>query len=185
METTRANIQAAERERVNSLEMRSLVDRVLQQVADDISKQVANTNLALEHRIEEVRSARNKLADHHAKVTEEEKKMEDTIAGLERAIESKRKPLELAESRIVTRKQRPNIELCRDPAQYRLVEEVEELQRCISSLEAQLEAANTQLRALTRKRLQLEDEIALRDHALFIDDVECATLRKSIKVDRF
>ena len=67
----------------------------------------------------------------------------------------------------------------------RLVEEVEELQRCISSLEAQLEAANTQLRALTRKRLQLEDEIALRDHTLFIDDVECATLRKSIKVDRF
>ena len=54
-----------------------------------------------------------------AQVTEEEKKMEDTIAGLERAIESKRKPLELAESRIVTRKQRPNIELCRDPAQYR------------------------------------------------------------------
>ena len=54
-----------------------------------------------------------------AQVTEEEEKMEDTIAGLERAIESKRKPLELAESRIVTRKQRPNIELCRDPAQYR------------------------------------------------------------------
>lgn len=67
----------------------------------------------------------------------------------------------------------------------RLVEEVEELQRCIASLEAQLEAARTQLRALTRKRLQLEDEIALRDHALFIDDVECATLRQSIKVDRF
>lgn len=68
METTRANIQAAERERVNSLEMRSLVDRVLQQVADDISKQVSNTNLALARRIEEVRSARNKLADHHSQV---------------------------------------------------------------------------------------------------------------------
>ena len=61
---------------------------------------------------------------------------------------------------------------------------MEDLQRCISSLEAQLEATNTQLHALARKRLQLEDEIALRVHVLFIDDVEFATLRKSIKIDR-
>ncbi len=45
--------------------------------------------------------------------------MEESIAQLIKAIEAKRAPLELAETRLATRKQRPNLELCRDPPQYR------------------------------------------------------------------
>lgn len=185
MEITRENIQAAERQRINAINLRSLVDSTLQQVADDVRKQVENVDVALDRRIRELRLAKNKLTDHHAKVVEEEKKMEETIQKLEKAIEEKRAPLCLAETRLATRKQRPNIELCRDPAQYRLVEEVDEIQKCVSTLMEQLEAAKASLRGLTRQRLQVEDDIALKDHALFIDDVQCASLRKSIKVERF
>ena len=70
-------------------------------------------------------------------------------------------------------------------SEKRLVEEVEEIQKCVATLEDQLANAKASLRGLTRQRLQVEDDIALKDHGLFIDEVQCASLRKSIKVERF
>ena len=68
VDVTRANIQAAERERINSINLRSLVDSTLQQVADDVRKQVESVDVALDRRIREIRESKSKLADHHAKV---------------------------------------------------------------------------------------------------------------------
>lgn len=49
---------------------------------------------------------------------------EENVARLRKAIADKQPPLMLAETRLDTRKNRPNVELCRDPVQYRLIEEV-------------------------------------------------------------
>lgn len=43
---------------------------------------------------------------------------------MEKAINDKEPNMRVAHTRLDTRKDRPNVELCRDPAQYRLISEV-------------------------------------------------------------
>lgn len=50
--------------------------------------------------------------------------IEENIARLEKAIEDKTPNLKVAHTRLDVRKDRPNVELCRDPVQYRLISEV-------------------------------------------------------------
>jgi len=50
--------------------------------------------------------------------------IEENITRLEKAINDKEPNLKVAHTRLDTRKDRPNVELCRDPVQYRLISEV-------------------------------------------------------------
>lgn len=50
--------------------------------------------------------------------------IEENIARLEKAINDKEPNMRVAHTRLDTRKDRPNVELCRDPVQYRLISEV-------------------------------------------------------------
>ena len=56
--------------------------------------------------------------------------IEENIARLEKAINDKTPNLKVAHTRLDTRKDRPNVELCRDPVQYRLISEVKQLKTC-------------------------------------------------------
>ena len=62
------NIIAAEKQRQNSLNLRSIIDGVLQSTANDIRKQVSETDWAMTKRIAETRDAKCKLEDHLSKV---------------------------------------------------------------------------------------------------------------------
>ncbi len=53
--------------------------------------------------------------------------MEANISALEKAISDKQGPYMLAQSRLNTRSQRPNVELVHDPPQQRLIQEVGEI----------------------------------------------------------
>lgn len=55
----------------------------------------------------------------HLKIIKEISNIEDTLHELEKAIQDKDGALRLAETRLGIRKERPNVELCRDPANYR------------------------------------------------------------------
>lgn len=116
---TDVNIQASERERMSSMNLRSLVDSVLAQVVQDLQAQHDNVQLALNKRNRETREAKAKLENQHAEVLDEIRRKEDNIDTLKQAIRDKEAPLQLAKARLATRSQRPNVELCRDPAQYR------------------------------------------------------------------
>ena len=50
--------------------------------------------------------------------------MEKNIIELRKAIADKNGPMMVAQSRLNERTGRPNVELCRDPVQYRLIDEV-------------------------------------------------------------
>lgn len=58
-----------------------------------------------------------------AETASQEKNLED----LRVALAEKEAPLKVAQTRLSTRRQRPNVELCHDPAQTRLMTEVKEL----------------------------------------------------------
>lgn len=60
-------------------------------------------------------------------VMEEIASQEKNIEFLENAILQQEGPAKVAHTRLETRTHRPNVELCRDVAQYRLIKEVEEI----------------------------------------------------------
>ena len=64
------NILAAEKQRQNSVNLRSLVDGILQSVANDMHKQKECVDLAMTKRINETRDAKEKLEDHLSKVSD-------------------------------------------------------------------------------------------------------------------
>ncbi|RUS87169.1 hypothetical protein EGW08_005101 [Elysia chlorotica] len=179
------NINYAERERMNSVDLRSSIDGLLQQTSNDMRKQVSDTNEAFAHRIWECKDAKGKLEDNLNKIISQIKEQEENIATLEIAIQAKEAPMKVAQTRLETRQHRPNVELCRDAVQYRLLEEVGEISSSVAQLQARLRDANSSLKGLVRNQLELEEEIAVKANTLFIDEVECMGMRKSIDIQGF
>lgn len=93
--------------------------------------------------------------------------------------------MKVAQTRLEVRQHRPNLELCRDPVQYKLIEEVQEIAGSVAQLQARLRDANSSLKGLVRNQLELEEEIAIKANTLFIDEVECMGMRKSINIQNF
>ncbi|EMP35524.1 Tektin-4 [Chelonia mydas] len=102
---------------------------------------------------------------------------ENNIAALKQAIKDKEAPLKVAQTRLYDRSFRPNVELCRDPAQFRLISEVEELTESIESLKQKLLEAEQSLRNLEDTRMSLEKEIAVKSNSIFIDRQKCMAHR--------
>ena len=65
---THENIVHAERERMASINLRSLIDNVLNDTSNDMRHQCNLTNTALQQRIDEVNGAKVKLQNHLQKV---------------------------------------------------------------------------------------------------------------------
>jgi len=175
------NIQKAERNKNAAQNLRSVVDSVLEQTREDLIKQGAAVDAAFRRRIQDTERALEKDIDHHAKVVHEIKDVEETIEKLIKAIEEKEPPLMVAETRLDERKERPNIELCRDAPQYRLIGEVAEINESIRRLKVQLHEAREQLKQLIRMQLQLEEDIDIKKHTLEIDRELCVPERKKFE----
>lgn len=113
-------------------------------------------------------------------VMEEIAAMEENIALLKRAIADKEAPMKVTQTRLENRTFRPNVELCRDRVQYRLIEEVFEISTNIERLQGKLADAEASLKGLIRKQLSLEEDIDVKANSLFIDRDQCMELRKQI-----
>lgn len=111
---------------------------------------------------------------------EEIRDMESNVAGLEQAIAEKEGPLKVAQTRLDKRTQRPNVELCRDRPQYRLVGEVGEITYNIERLREMLAESENSLKALRRTQLTLEEDIERKMNSLFIDKEQNMMLRRQI-----
>lgn len=180
-----ANINKAERERQSSVDLRSLVDGILQQTSNDMRKQCSEVNFAFQKRINETKDAKSKMEDHLNKVVGQIKEIEENISRLQKAIGDKEQPMKLAQTRLDTRTERPNVELCRDPVQYRLISEVGEIESSIMQLQERLAQTEDSLKGLIRNELALEEDLAIKSNTLFIDEVECMGMRKSINIQNF
>lgn len=66
------------------------------------------------------------------KVMEEIACQEKNVTVLEKAIADQEGPAKVAHTRLETRTHRPNVELCRDAAQCRLVREVQEIAHSVA-----------------------------------------------------
>jgi len=108
--------------------------------------------------------------------------VEETIEKLRRAIADKQNPMKLAQTRLEGRSERPNVELCRDGVQYRLVEEVTIIGQSVEKLRESLAAAEDAAKALRRQQLEIEGDLAVKANTLYVDETECAGIRRSINI---
>uniref|UniRef100_A0A8C1D9L6 Tektin n=1 Tax=Cyprinus carpio carpio TaxID=630221 RepID=A0A8C1D9L6_CYPCA len=102
------NIRKAEKEKNNSLSLRALVDSLLEQTASDMRRQYEATGRAFELRIEETKTAKTQLENQLNEVSctsNQEKNLES----LRLAIAEKEAPLKVAQTRLSSRSQRPNV----------------------------------------------------------------------------
>ncbi|XP_077173082.1 tektin-4 [Paroedura picta] len=171
------NIYRAERERLASVNLRALIDNILHDTAEDLRMQCDVVNEAFAKRGEELDDAKHKLEHHLKKTLKEIGDQEYNIAALKQAIKDKETPLKVAQTRLYDRSFRPNVELCRDAAQFRLISEVGELTESIEALKKKLLDSEQSLRNLEDTRMNLEKEIAVKANSLFIDRQKCMAHR--------
>jgi len=173
------NIQRSQSERAAAKNLRNEIDNCLNQCSNEMYTLWNNVNVSFTERIKETMDARNKLQTHLSKVLQEVFDMEKNIELIKKNIADKEAPLQVAETRLDTRTRRPNVELCRDPTQYRLVEEVQEIQETVAMLQAQLRDSENALQHLLRAKATLESDLAVKNNSLFIDREKCMGMRKT------
>jgi hypothetical protein len=180
------NIKNAEATRLNSEELRTIVDSNLQQVANDIHKQIELTNRAINRRIWEEKDAKLKLENQVCDITKLINNLEENIKNIEKAILDKENYLKLAHTRLDVRSNRQHIELVRDPAQYKLIQEVAEVENAIRSLQQRLNDSHRKLKDLDRDKLILKKDIETKTNTIHIDESENLNgIRKSVLIKQF
>ncbi|RNA34799.1 Tektin-1 [Brachionus plicatilis] len=180
------NIKSAEATRLNSVQLRNVVDSTLQQTANDMQKQIELTNRAIERRIWEEKDSKAKLEEQCKDVTKLIDTMEENIKNVEKAILDKENYLKLAHTRLDIRTNRPEIELVRDPAQYKMVKEVHEIEDSIRRLQERLNESHKKLKDLDRNKLLILKDIDVKTNTIRIDEAENFNgIRKSLKINQF
>lgn len=171
------NIVRAEHERMASMQLRQLIDNILEDTSRDMREQCDAVDVAFQKRVTEMEDAKTKMEENLKKVCEEITQMERNIANLKKAIRDKENPMKVSQTRLENRTYRPGVELCRDPVQYKLVGEVNEIHSSIDALTDQLNQANNSLKDLQDNRMGLEKEISIKKNSLFIDRDKCMSVR--------
>ncbi|KFO80704.1 Tektin-1, partial [Cuculus canorus] len=180
------NIKKADKQRNNSLALQALIDSILSQTANDMRKQREVVDVAFKNRVKEVKDAKHNLETLLAMVMDETASQEKNIAGLKKAIADKEGPIKAAQTVLEARNHRPNVELCYDTVQCRLISEVQEIKTNIQrQLMDTLARAETELKGLGRRQLSLEEEIQVKENTLHIDEVLCMRMRESAHINNF
>ncbi|CAG2217750.1 TEKT4 [Mytilus edulis] len=171
------NVVRAEHERMASIQLRQLIDNILEDSSRDMREQCDTVDVNFTKRIEEMEDAKTKLEENLNKICREITQMESNIDNLRKAIRDKENPMKVSQTRLNNRTYRPGVELCRDPVQYKLVGEVNEIAQSIDALTEQLNNAENARKDLQDNRMALEKEISVKKNSLFIDREKCVTTR--------
>ncbi|NXH53546.1 TEKT4 protein, partial [Rhabdornis inornatus] len=180
---SQANISGAEQEKLASAQLRSLIDRVIRDAREDLRAQRAAVGEAFDGRCRRLGEAKLSLEQHLQRILKDIGEEESNIVNLKKAIRDKEAFLKVAQTRLYDRSFRPNVELCRDEAQFRLVSEVEELAVFLEALKRKLMESEQNLRDLEETRMKLEKEIAVKADSIFIDRRKCLGNRVRRPVD--
>ncbi|XP_063817094.1 tektin-3 [Pseudophryne corroboree] len=173
------NILRSQTEKAASAKVREEVESLLNVTSNEMWSQFNLVNVMFTNRISETADAKNKLQSHLAKTLQEIFQTEMTIEAIKKAIKDKMAPLKVAQTRLDERTRRPNVELCRDIVQIRLVQEVQEIDDTIQALQKRLIEAEDTLQMLVHTKANLEHELSIKANSLFIDQEKCMGMRKS------
>ncbi|XP_060755564.1 tektin-4 [Neoarius graeffei] len=173
MRFTQSNVAQAEREEEASAALCVLCECVLQETAGDLQEQSDAVSKAFTQRCHELTHAKSQLELQLKQVLEQIGSQEQNISSLQQAVFDKEAPLRVAQSRLHSRAQRPNMELCRDQPQISLLGEVEQISGSVCALQQQLCEARDSVARLEESRMLLEKDIGCKTHSLLIDREKC------------
>lgn len=114
--------------------MRSLIDILLHQCLENVSKQIQIVNEEFRRRINETRLAKESLETQQSITMEKLCNISNNMNELKAEICEKDLYVKRCQHRLVNRAQRPGPELCRDRAHEALVSELHALQHTIEHL---------------------------------------------------
>ncbi|XP_071427240.1 tektin-4-like isoform X1 [Pithys albifrons albifrons] len=177
------NISSAEQEKLASVQLRSLIQNIIHDAAEDLRLQRATVNQAFHNHCRELDDAKLKLEQHLEQTLKDIGEEEANIVALKQAIRDKETYLKVAQTRLYDRSFRPNVELCKDEPQFRLVSEVEELTVFLEALKRKLMESEQCLKHLEETRMKLEKEIAVKANSISIDREKCLPFRIHYPVD--
>ncbi|NXO81900.1 TEKT3 protein, partial [Sitta europaea] len=173
------NIFRSQSARAASAKLRAGSESLLMGTADEMWRQFSRVNDAFTSRITEIANAKSKIQTHLAKTRQEIFQLETKIQVIQKTIKDKEVQLKVAQTRLDERTRRPNVELCRDAAQIRLVQEVNDTTETLRNLHQCLRASEDMLQMLVRSKGVLEQDLVVKNNSLFIDQERCMGLRKS------
>ncbi|XP_071836236.1 tektin-B1-like [Apostichopus japonicus] len=176
---SRYNKDRADTEMRASQRLREAIHSTVAQTDNDLEAQRQATEFALRKRIHEMERAKDEDEWQKQNTEEEIAKQERNIRELEQAIRDKEKPLQLAMTRLENRTYRPNVELCRDNAQYGLVGEVHEIEDTIKALKNKLQDAHNNRDALEKQLYKINQDLELKNNSLALDN-KCMNVRNKL-----
>ncbi|NXO93854.1 TEKT4 protein, partial [Certhia brachydactyla] len=178
-----ANISRAEQEKLASVQLRSLINSIIHDASEDLRLQCGATAEAFHSHCRLLEQAKFQLEKHLEQILKDIGEEEANVVKLKKAIRDKEAYLKVAQTRLYDRSFRPNVELCRDEPQFRLVKEVEELTVFLEALKRKLMESEQNLKNLEETRMKLEKEIAVKANSIFIDRQKCMGYRLRYPVD--
>ncbi|XP_055611083.1 tektin-1 [Uranotaenia lowii] len=182
---TNLNIQNTAKEIACAQTLRSYIEQIFKQAAEDIRQQVERTKELFLKRIAEMRYTKIKLENVHKETVRQVNEMTRNVTDLEKEIAEKEGYVALAQMRMANRAHRPGIELCIDNVYRSLKRELASLRETIARLDGMLVQSKATLRYLLNTQVMQEDEINSKTAALRIDEVDCMTLRESLNFQNF
>lgn len=176
-------VQKSQEARMKTAQVRSDVDTLINSIATSVWDHWSNTNNSLNRRAAEMSEAKSKVQQHLHKVQQEIFDLEKHMQLIRKAIEDKSNPLKVAQTRLEARTHREGLELCKDFAQLRIVQEVYDIQDSVATLHRKLLDAEVQHQQLLKTRSNLEADLKRKVNALFIDREKCMGMRRSFPVN--
>lgn len=168
-----AEIQASQR-------LREAIFATIQKTANDLEAQRQATEFSYRKRIHETEQTKSELEWQQRNTKQEIETLEGDILRIKQAIEAKKAPMMVAQTRLENRTYRPNVELCRDSTQYQLCHEVREIEGTVKALVEKLQEAQNAHNSLTDNLRHIEEDLSVKVNSLALDN-RCMTSRQKLK----
>uniref|UniRef100_A0A452T396 Tektin n=1 Tax=Ursus maritimus TaxID=29073 RepID=A0A452T396_URSMA len=175
------NKNRADAEMRAAAELREAVALTIAQTNNELEAQRVATEFAFRKRLREMEKVYSELRWQEKNTLEEIAELQEDIRHLEEDLRRKLQNLKLCHTRLESRTYRPNVELCRDQAQYGLTDEVHQLEATITTLKQKLAQAQDALDALYKHLARLQADLDCKANSMLLD-TKCMDTRRKLTV---
>ncbi|KAF6345815.1 tektin 2 [Rhinolophus ferrumequinum] len=175
------NKNRAEAEMKEAIELREAIALTIAETNNELEAQRVATEFAFRKRLREMEKVYSELQWQEKNTLEEIAELQQDIRHLEEDLRRKFLNLKLCHTRLESRTYRPNVELCRDQAQYGLTDEVHQLEATIAALKQKLAQAQDALDALYKHLARLQADITCKANSMLLD-TKCMDTRRKLTV---
>ncbi|CAF0811307.1 unnamed protein product [Rotaria sp. Silwood1] len=148
-------------------------------IEQNIFDQWQTVGIVLEQRIHEIQCVRNRLQDQFNEINEKILNTEKMIEFLKKTIQDKEVFINIIQCRISFLSMKPVLENINDREYSKLSEEFNNLNYSIDNLQKKLFEEEYILQHLFRLKATIEEDLAIKNNSLFIDEQKVIGLRRT------